>query len=105
MIHELREYVAVPGRAEDLHRRFADVTLDFFRELGLAVEGFWHVTDDRHRIVYLTRWDTVEQAQEHWARFAADPRWLAIKASTEQDGPLIESIAVTYLSTPDYASA
>lgn len=105
MIHELREYVAVPGRAEDLHRRFADMTLHLFREVGLDVEGFWHVTDDRQRIVYLTRFGTVGEAQEHWARFAADLRWVAIKASTEQDGPLIESISITYLTTPDYVTS
>jgi hypothetical protein len=104
VIRELREYVAVPGRAGDLHRRFADLTLDLFREFGLDVEGFWHATDDRHRIVYLVRFGTVEEAQDHWARFTTDPRWLAIKTSTEKDGPLIESIAITYLTTPDYVT-
>jgi hypothetical protein len=105
MIHELREYVALPGRAEDLHRRFADMTLHLFREVGLDVRGFWHATDDRHRITYLTRFRTVEEAQAHWARFAEDPRWLAIKTSTEQDGPLIESITITYLTTPTYVTS
>lgn len=105
MIYELREYVAVPGRATDLHQRFAEMTLDLFREVGLDLVGFWEQVDDRHRIVYLTRFDTVEQAQDHWTRFAADPRWLAIKAATEQDGPLIESISITYLTRPDYVSS
>ena len=45
---------------------------------------------------------TVDEAQDHWARFTTDPRWLVIKASTEQDGPLIASISITYLTTPDY---
>ncbi|MGI8334453.1 NIPSNAP family protein [Actinomadura scrupuli] len=102
MIHELREYVAVPGRAEDLHRRFADLTLDLFREVGLDVQGFWHETGDRHRISYLCRFASIDEARRHWERFAADPRWLAIKASTEHDGPLIESITIKYLTTPDY---
>jgi hypothetical protein len=102
MIHELREYVAVPGRAEDLHRRFADMTLDLFREVGLDVQGFWHETDDRHRIYYLCRFASIDEARRHWERFAADPRWLVIKASTERDGPLIESISIRYLTTPGY---
>jgi hypothetical protein len=105
MIHELREYVALPGRAEDLHHRFAELTFDLFREVGLDVQNFWHVTDDRHRIVYLTRFGTVQDAQDFWAGFSADPRWLAIKAATEQDGPLIESISITYLTTPDYVTS
>ncbi len=53
MIHELREYRALPGRAEDLHRRFADDTLALFAEFGLQVEGFWHEAGNRARIVYL----------------------------------------------------
>jgi len=44
MIHELREYVAVPGRAEDLHRRFADMTLHLFREVGLYLTTPDYVT-------------------------------------------------------------
>ena len=102
MIHELREYVAVPGRADELHRRFADATLGLFHEVGLDVQAFWNQVDDSHRIYYLCRFASVDEARRHWAQFAQDPRWLAIKARTEQDGPLIESIAVTYLATPAY---
>ena len=102
MIDELREYVALPGRAEDLHRRFAELTLDLWDEMGLDVRGFWNVAGDPHRIVYIVRFVTVEAAQEHWARFSEDARWLAIKSVTEKDGPLIESISITYLATPPY---
>lgn len=105
MIYELREYVAVPGRAEDLHRRFADMTLDLFREVGLDLQGFWHEIGDRHRIYYLCRFASIEEAQRHWERFAVDPRWLVIKANTERDGPLIESISIKYLTTPGYVTS
>lgn len=105
MIDELREYVACPGRAEDLHRRFAELTFDLWEEMGLDIRGFWNVADDPGRIVYLVRFQTIDDAQEHWSRFSQDPRWLRIKEATERDGPLIESIAVTYLHTPDYAAS
>jgi hypothetical protein len=105
MIDELREYVACAGRAEDLHRRFAEQTFDLWNEMGLDVRGFWNVEDDPGRIVYLVRFASVEEARDHWARFSKDSRWLDIKARTEADGPLIESIAVTYLRTPDYAAS
>jgi hypothetical protein len=103
MIDELREYVACPGRAEDLHRRFADMTFDLWQEMGLDVRAFWHVDDDPGRIIYIVRFLSVEAAKDHWARFSQDPRWLDIKARTERHGPLIESISVTYLKTPVYA--
>ncbi|WP_019929615.1 NIPSNAP family protein [Nocardia sp. BMG111209] len=103
MIHELREYTALPGRSEALHRRFADDTLALFAELGLRVEGFWHEIGNRSRIVYLLAFPDAETAAAHWARFRADPRWLALKARTERDGPLIAEIRSTVLVTPDYA--
>jgi hypothetical protein len=103
MIHELREYIALPGRAEDLHRRFADETLALFTELGLQVEGFWHEVGNRARIVYLVAFPDAEAATAHWARFKADPRWLALKARTESDGPLISEIRSTFMTTPEYA--
>jgi NIPSNAP len=105
VIDELREYVAHSGGCESLHRRFAESTLDLFDEIGLDLRGFWHVEGDRRRIVYLVRFESVEEAQNHWSRFSSDPRWLAIKSITERDGPLIESISVTYLTTPDYAAS
>jgi hypothetical protein len=105
LIDELREYVACPGRADRLHRRFAELTFELWEEMGLDVRGFWNVVDDPGRIVYLVRFPSVEAARTHWTHFSTDPRWLAIKAATEQDGPLIESINVTYLSAPDYAAS
>nr|AIQ77674.1 protein converting hydride meisenheimer complex to product x [Nocardioides sp. JS1661] len=93
------------GRAQDLHRRFADHTLALWREMALDVQGFWNVADDPHRIVYIVRFGSVAEAQAHWAEFSTDPRWLDIKAASEQDGPLIESISVTYLSSPDYITS
>lgn len=103
MIHELREYIALPDRAGDLHRRFADETLGLFRELGMQVEGFWHVAGDVERIVYLVAFPDEQAVTAHWASFQSDPRWLAIKARTEADGPLIAEIRSTLLVTPAYA--
>ncbi|MFE5700169.1 NIPSNAP family protein [Rhodococcus koreensis] len=103
MIHELREYIALPGRADNLHRRFADETLALFAEFGLQVDGFWHEAGNRGRIVYLVAFPDAEAADAHWARFQTDPRWLAVKARTESDGPLISEIRSTFLVTPAYA--
>ena len=103
MILELREYVALPGRAEDLHRRFAEETLDLFDEMGLDLRGFWHVAGERRRIVYLCAFADVAEATAYWEAFRADPRWIGLKERTEAAGPLIEDIVSTYLVEPDYA--
>lgn len=102
MILEMREYVALPGRAEDLHRRFAEETLDLFDQVGLDLRGFWHVVGERRRIVYLCAFEDVAAATAFWETFRADPRWIELKERTEAAGPLIEEIVSTYLAWPDY---
>lgn len=103
MIHELREYIALPGRGPALHARFADATLALFAEIGLQLEGFWHEQDHPDRIVYLVAFPNAEAAAEHWEAFKVDPRWVALKESSEADGPLIAEIRSTILVTPGYA--
>jgi hypothetical protein len=105
VILELREYVALPDRAEDLHRRFAEETLDLFGEVGLDLRGFWHVVDERRRIVYLCAFPDVAAATAFWDAFRADPRWIALKGRSEAAGPLIEDIVSTYLVEPGYVAA
>ncbi|MBY8876218.1 NIPSNAP family protein [Actinacidiphila acidipaludis] len=102
MIFELREYIALPGRAEELHRRFAEDTLDLFDDVGLDLRGFWHEVGERWRIVYLCAFADTAEAAAFWETFRADPRWIALKERTEATGPLIEEIVSTYLTEPDY---
>ncbi|MFF7213802.1 NIPSNAP family protein [Streptomyces sp. NPDC008238] len=105
MIIELREYLALPGREEELHRRFAEETLGLFEEAGLDLRGFWHVVGERRRIVYACAFEDVAAAVTHWDTFRADPRWIALKERTEAQGPLIEEIVSTYLVEPEYATS
>jgi hypothetical protein len=41
MLYELRTYHAMPGRLPDLNRRFAEITMDFFKKHNIQVVGFW----------------------------------------------------------------
>src|ERR1700722_9155512 len=38
---ELRTYYAMPGKLEDIHKRFRDHTLQIFAKHGMTVVGFW----------------------------------------------------------------
>ncbi len=41
MLYEMRTYHAIPGRLPDLNRRFADITMGYFKQYGIQVVGFW----------------------------------------------------------------
>jgi hypothetical protein len=103
MIYELREYVAAPGAADRLHRRFADATLPLFARHGLELAGFWQDRDEPGRIVYLLRFGDEEQRARAWAGFQADEDWRRVKRESEADGPLVAEQLSRVLVPPAYA--
>jgi len=92
MIYELRDYVAVDGAADKLNRRFAEHTVELFRDNGIAVEAFWHEEGDPARISYLLSFPDAEAQERAWVSFKADPRWLRVRSETEADGPIVADI-------------
>ncbi|QRP50367.1 NIPSNAP family protein [Amycolatopsis sp. FDAARGOS 1241] len=102
MLHELREYVAAPGRAAALHARFAEHTLPLFAKHGLEVVGFWTDATDDGRLVYLLRFADAEAKSAAWAAFQADPEWKRVKAESEAGGPIVAEMHSTTLAAVPY---
>ena len=95
MIHELRVYHCLPGRLPALLQRFANVTLRLWDRHGIRQAGFWTVGigESNQALYYLVAWESLEERETKWNAFAADPEWLAARAESERDGPIIERIA------------
>ena len=102
MLYELREYLAVDGKADRLHDRFAQHTLRLLDRHGIHVVGFWADSADRNRLVYLIRYDDAASRDRAWASFRQDPEWPAVRAASEADGPIVEKMTIRTLSSPDY---
>lgn len=102
MIYELREYVAAPGAAERLHRRFAYSTLDLFERHGMELVGFWQAKDEPGRIVYLMRFDDEEARHRAWSAFQSDEEWRRVKRESEAEGRLVDEQLSRVLLTPEY---
>jgi len=95
MIYEERRYRIAPGKMPDILRRFEDHALRLFDKHGIRLVGFWTpvIGPSLNEICYLVSFDTADEMQRAWAAVAADPEWIAIKAETERDGPLVLDIA------------
>jgi hypothetical protein len=106
MIHELRIYHCAPGRLEALNRRFEAVTLPLWRKHGIRQAGFWTVAigGSNHDLYYLLQWESLAEREVKWPAFAADPEWVAAKAETERDGPLITHLENVILQPTRYSS-
>ena len=105
MIHELRIYHCIPGRLPDLNKRFETITLGLWQKHGIRQAGFWTVLvgPNNQTLYYLLEWESLAERERKWAAFMADPDWLAKRAETERNGPLVERVENLLLAPTAYS--
>ncbi|MFA7665801.1 MAG: NIPSNAP family protein [Burkholderiaceae bacterium] len=106
MIHELRIYHCMPGRLPDLNQRFATITLKLWEKHGIRQAGFWTtlVGPNANDLYYLLAWQDMAEREQKWNAFASDPEWLAAKAGTEANGPIVSQVENMFLQPTPYSS-
>lgn len=105
MLHELRVYHCVPGRLPDLNKRFETVTLKLWERHGIRQVGFWTVMigESSQALYYILEWKDLAERERVWNGFMSDPEWLAARAETEKNGPLIAHVANSILTPTGYS--
>jgi hypothetical protein len=95
VIFELRIYQVAVGKMPALLNRFETATLDMWKKHGIRQAGFWTTVIGRsnNHLTYMLAWESLAEREKKWTAFASDPRWLAVRAETERDGPLVESFS------------
>ncbi|HTS94556.1 MAG TPA: NIPSNAP family protein [Stellaceae bacterium] len=106
MIYELRVYHCLPGRLPALLKRFEGATLALWARHGIRQAGFWTVVvgESNQDLYYLLQWDSLAEREKKWATFMADPEWIAKRAESERDGPIVGSITNTILQPTSFSS-
>jgi hypothetical protein len=106
MIYELRIYYCVPGRLPDLLKRFDTVTLKLWEKHKIKQAGFWTVLvgESNQALYYMLAWDSLADREKKWNGFGADPEWLAARAKTEENGPIVERISSQFLQPTGFSS-
>ena len=106
MIYELRVYKCVPGRLPALINRFANITLKLWDKHGIKQAGFWTtlVAESNQELYYLLAWESLADRDKKWNAFQADPEWLAKRAETEKDGPIVANVANQLLTPTAFSS-
>jgi hypothetical protein len=99
MIYELRVYAALPGRMPALQSRFANHTLRIWERFGIRQAGFWTtlIGDSNNELTYMIAWESLAEREQKWAAFQADPEWIAARADSEKDGPILSNIHSQFL--------
>ena len=106
MIYEMRVYRCLPGRMPALLKRFEDVTLGIWKRHGIEPAGFWtvEVGESNLELVYMLRWQSMADRETKWATFAADPEWVAARAASEKDGPILANISNSFLKPTSFST-
>jgi hypothetical protein len=95
MLHELRIYHCAPSRMPALLNRFEKTTLGKWAQHGIRQVGFWTVEigDNNHDLYYILEWASLAEREEKWNAFQADPEWIAARAESEKNGPILTGIS------------
>lgn len=106
MIHELRIYHCLPGRLPALNKRFETVTLEIWKKHGIRQAGFWTVLigESNHDLYYLLEWEDLAERDRKWNAFQADSEWIAARAESERDGPIVGHVTNYILAPTGYSS-
>lgn len=105
MLYELRTYSAMPGRLPDLHKRFSEITMGFFKKHGIRVVGFWtnEIGGPNDQLLYILAYESLADREKKWGAFLADQERLAKFAVTEKNGPLVRRLTAHILRPTPYS--
>jgi hypothetical protein len=106
VIYELRIYTCFPGRLPVLLKRFENTTLNIWNRHGIRQAGFWTVLvgEGNNDLHYLLAWESLAEREQKWTAFQADPEWIAKRAESERDGPIIHTIRNMILQPTAFSS-
>ena len=106
MIYELRIYQCIPGKLPALLKRFETKTLDIWKKHGIRPTGFWTVLlgDGNNDLHYLLAWESLAEREQKWNAFMSDPEWIAKRAESERDGPIVQNIANQILAPTAFSA-
>jgi NIPSNAP len=105
-VYELREYHLNEGKQDLIVARFRGKEREIFARYGMEGVGYWVPTDEPLKgrtIVYMLRHQSRAAADASWAKFRADPEWIALKAETEKDGVFVAKVESTFLKRTDFS--
>jgi hypothetical protein len=105
-VYELRTYHLNEGKENLILDRFRTRETELFARHGMHGVAYWVPTEEPlagRTLVYMLRHKSREAAKESWAKFSADPEWVALKASTEKDGAFVKLHESTFLKLTDFS--
>ena len=107
MIYEYAHlHAACPAACRPCSSASRPHTLKIWEKHGIKQAGFWTVLigDGNHDLHYLLAWESLAEREKKWATFMADPAWIAARAESERDGPILANVNSMILQPTAFSS-
>lgn len=106
MLYELRTYYPMPGRQTDLLNRIEKLALSYWDKHGIKQVGFWTpvIGPHNHKFYYMLQWENLAEREHKWTAMQTDPEWLAKRAETERNGPLLDHFGNEILTPTSFSN-
>ncbi|MDE2516657.1 MAG: NIPSNAP family protein [Rhodospirillales bacterium] len=106
MLYEMRIYECVPGRLPDLLKRFDTITLKLWDKHGIRQAGFWTnvIGEANQTLYYMVQWNSLAEREQKWNAFQSDPDWIAARAKTEENGPIVANIRNSIMAPTSFSA-
>ena len=102
---EMRTYYAMPGKLDDLKKRFRDHTITIFNRHHMKSVGYWEPQDNKENyLVYILEHASKEEGLKNWAEFMADPEWKEVAKASEANGKLVDHVVRVWLNPSDFSA-
>jgi hypothetical protein len=108
VLHEVREYVAGPGRFSALIEFFNEYTIPAFGkyDMQLVHAGItWMGEHSFSELVYTMQFADVAELERKWRQLVSDPEWSAAFAAKEAEGPFVQSLKRRLLDPTPFGGA
>ena len=98
-LFELRIYTTNDGKLDDLHKRFADHTVELFTKHGIHNLGYYIPTRKEDgagsKLIYFVFHKDEASRGAAFKAFSQDPAWKSAKEASEAEGPILVKKGVT----------
>jgi hypothetical protein len=106
MLYELRIYRCLPMRLPALMKRFETATLKLWEKHGIRQAGFWTtlIGKSNHDLTYMLAWESLAEREQKRNAFMSHPEWIAKRAESEKDGPIVQTLTSQILAPTAFSS-
>ena len=106
-LFELRIYTPLPNKLRDLERRMGDHTIELFGSHGMTNIAYWKTREKdstaMSKFIYILAHASEAAAEKSWAEFRQDPKWIALRDSSEKNGKIVDNIKSIFLKPLEFS--